>query len=93
MLCYQACPQFALNPDFLGPAAIALATRYNLDTRDHGSNQRDSVLYTENGAWPCTFVGDCSVVCPKHVDPAASIQQTKSKGLMYFAGELLGKGE
>ncbi len=92
MLCYQACPQVALNPDFLGPAAIALATRYNLDNRDQGSALRNPVLYQENGAWPCTFVGFCSVVCPKHVDPAASIQQTKSKGLMYFAGILPDNG-
>jgi Succinate dehydrogenase/fumarate reductase, Fe-S protein subunit len=35
-LCYAACPQFGLNPDFLGPAAIALAHRYNLDSRDKG---------------------------------------------------------
>ena len=34
MLCYAACPVYGLNPEFLGPAAIALAQRYNLDSRD-----------------------------------------------------------
>jgi fumarate reductase iron-sulfur subunit len=34
MLCYSACPVYALNPGFIGPAAIALAQRYNLDSRD-----------------------------------------------------------
>ncbi|WP_261822412.1 succinate dehydrogenase/fumarate reductase iron-sulfur subunit, partial [Pragia fontium] len=31
-LCYAACPQFGLNPEFIGPAAITLGHRYNLDT-------------------------------------------------------------
>ncbi|MDU4093452.1 MAG: 4Fe-4S dicluster domain-containing protein, partial [Pantoea sp.] len=76
-LCYAACPQFALNPQFLGPAVIALAQRYNLDSRDHGKAARMPLLNGDNGVWPCTFVGFCSEVCPKHVDPAAAIQQGK----------------
>ena len=76
-LCYAACPQFGLNPEFIGPAAITLAHRYNLDSRDHGKAQRMPQLNGENGVWRCTFVGYCSQVCPKHVDPAAAIQQGK----------------
>ncbi|MFA3789490.1 succinate dehydrogenase/fumarate reductase iron-sulfur subunit [Aliiglaciecola sp. SL4] len=76
-LCYSACPQFGLNPEFLGPAAITLAHRYNLDNRDHGKAQRMPLLNTEEGAWSCTFVGFCSKVCPKNVDPAAAVNQSK----------------
>lgn len=76
-LCYAACPQFALNPQFIGPAVIALAHRYNLDSRDRGKAKRMPLLNGDNGVWPCTFVGFCSEVCPKHVDPAAAIQQGK----------------
>ncbi|KGT94407.1 fumarate reductase [Erwinia typographi] len=76
-LCYAACPQFGLNPEFIGPAAITLAHRYNLDSRDRGQAQRMPKLNGDNGVWPCTFVGFCSEVCPKHVDPAAAIQQSK----------------
>lgn len=43
-LCYAACPQFGLNPEFLGPAAITMAHRYNLDNRDHGKAQRMPLL-------------------------------------------------
>lgn len=39
-LCYAACPQFGLNPEFIGPAAITLAHRYNEDSRDHGKKER-----------------------------------------------------
>src|ERR671931_244835 len=44
MLCYSACPVYALDPQFVGPAAIALAQRYNLDSRDHGAEYRQDVL-------------------------------------------------
>jgi fumarate reductase iron-sulfur subunit len=77
MLCYAACPVYAMEPAFLGPAAIALARRYNLDSRDEGKAQRLLTIAGSDGVWECTFVGECSVVCPKGVDPAKAIQQTK----------------
>ena len=77
MLCYSACPVYGIEPDFLGPAAIALGYRYNVDSRDQGNEQRDAVLGGHNGIWQCTFVGECTEVCPKHVDPAAAIQRAK----------------
>ena len=57
--------------------AITLAHRYNEDSRDHGKKERMAQLNSQNGVWSCTFVGYCSEVCPKHVDPAAAIQQGK----------------
>ncbi len=77
MLCYSACPVYGLDPHFLGPAAIALAQRYNLDNRDEGASQRMELLSADDGIWGCTFVGECTKVCPKHVDPAGSIQRYK----------------
>jgi fumarate reductase iron-sulfur subunit len=77
MLCYSACPIYGLEPGFIGPAAIALAQRYNLDSRDEGSDERLDVLSEHDGIWGCTFVGQCTEVCPKHVDPAGAIQRYK----------------
>jgi fumarate reductase iron-sulfur subunit len=77
MLCYAACPVYGLDPQFIGPAAIALAQRYNLDSRDQGTEQRLDLLSQHEGIWGCTFVGECSKVCPKEVDPAGAIQQYK----------------
>ena len=77
MLCYSACPVYGLDPEFIGPAAIALAQRYNLDSRDQGGHERLDVLSTEEGVWDCTFVGECTTACPKHVDPAGAIQRYK----------------
>jgi len=77
MLCYAACPVVGLDPTFIGPAAIALAQRYNLDSRDEGAQDRMDVLAQHEGIWGCTFVGDCTKACPKKVDPAGAIQQYK----------------
>ena len=65
MLCYAACPIYGLDPKFIGPAAIALAQRYNLDNRDEGASERMAVLSEHEGIWGCTFVGECTKVCPK----------------------------
>jgi fumarate reductase iron-sulfur subunit len=94
LLCYAACPQTALNEGFVGPAALALAHRYNLDSRDCGKDQRAEVVASNEGIWECTFVGACSEVCPKHVDPAAAIQQTKiSASIDWFKALLLPGGK
>jgi fumarate reductase iron-sulfur subunit len=76
-LCYSACPVVGLDQEFVGPAALALAQRYNLDNRDQGSAERLATLAHPDGIWGCTFVGECTRVCPKHVDPAGAIQQYK----------------
>ena len=88
-LCYAACPQFALNTKFFGPGAITLSHRYNIDSRDQGASERMELLNTENGVWSCTFVGYCSEVCPKHVDPAAALQQCKAQSALDFAASVL----
>jgi fumarate reductase iron-sulfur subunit len=82
MLCYAACPVYGLQPDFVGPAALALAHRYNLDSRDEGQELRKEVVFSHEAIWECTFVGECSVVCPKDVDPAGAIQQEKVAGAL-----------
>jgi fumarate reductase iron-sulfur subunit len=94
LLCYAACPQMAINPDFAGPAALALAHRYNQDSRDAGALARAEVTDSPHGVWDCTFVGACSTVCPKQVDPAAAIQQTKiSASYRWLKARLLPGGK
>ena len=89
MLCYAACPVVGMEPHFLGPAAIALAQRYNLDSRDQGRDQRQETVASHDGIWQCTFIGECSAVCPKHVDPAGAIQQAKLESTIDWFKEVL----
>ena len=76
-LCYAACPQFGLDPDFAGPGVLALLHRYNADSRDGGAAERMPLVNAMEGVWSCTAVGYCSEVCPKHVDPANAVNQNK----------------
>jgi fumarate reductase iron-sulfur subunit len=89
MLCYAACPVYAMEPDFLGPAALALGRRYNLDSRDQGGVERLRAMINNDGVWDCTLVGECSVVCPKDVDPAKAIQQSKVAGTVDWYKRML----
>lgn len=86
LLCYAACPQYGLDSEFTGPAALALLHRYNADSRDQGWEERAGVINAEAGVWSCTLVGYCSEVCPKAVDPAHAINQNKvNSSLDYFS--------
>lgn len=90
LLCYAACPQVGLNSDYIGPAALSLAHRYNLDSRDSGRAEREEATASNEGIWECTYVGECSEVCPKGVDPAGAIQQMKlSSSQQWLADKLL----
>ncbi len=91
-LCYAACPQYAHDAGFVGPAALALAHRYNLDSRDVGRAAREDVVASNAGIWECSFVGACSEVCPEHVDPAGAIQQTKIASTVDYFKDLLTPG-
>ena len=93
MLCYAACPVYGLDQAFTGPAAIALAQRYNMDSRDQGSQERLDVLSEHDGVWGCTYVGECTKVCPKNVDPAGAIQQYKVTATMdWFKSFIMPRG-
>jgi fumarate reductase iron-sulfur subunit len=93
LLCYSACPQYGLDEKFIGPAALALAHRYNMDSRDVGRSAREHVVASHDGIWACSFVGACSVVCPKDVDPAGAIQQIKFTSAVDYLTSFLPGGK
>ena len=92
LCCYAACPQYALIPEFIGPAALTLAHRYNQDSRDQGEEAREDVVAANEGIWDCAFADACSIVCPKHVDPASAIQQMKIASTIRWFKRLTGLG-
>ena len=94
--CTSACPVLAVNPDFLGPFALTRALRYLEDPRVTAESQSDSVPQhpapntqhpvlldnvQKNGIWDCTLCGECTAVCPQHIDPKADIMQLRSESL------------
>jgi len=89
LLCYAACPVVANEPEFLGPAAIALGHRYNLDSRDQGIGERNEIFRGEGTVFACSYANECSEVCPKHVDPAAAVNQAKFGAVIDWARNLI----
>lgn len=82
LLCYSACPVYGNDKKFVGPAAGALAERYNKDSRDDSKNERIDSMTKKDGVYNCSFIGECSAVCPKNVDPAAALQKLKVMGVL-----------
>lgn len=89
LLCYSACPVVANEPEFLGPAAVALGHRYNLDSRDEGAGVRNEIFRGEGTVFSCSFANECSQVCPKNVDPAAALNQAKLGAVIDWAKGLV----
>jgi len=80
--CYSACPVYAVNPEFLGPFALTRAYRYATDKREENSkNIIDNIQ--SNGVWDCTLCGECTLACPKGIDPKMDIMMLRGKSLQH----------
>ena len=60
-----------------------------VDDSHQGAAQRADALAADEGVWGCTFVGECSEVCPKNVDPAGAIQRAKVDSVKTWYKKLL----
>jgi succinate dehydrogenase / fumarate reductase iron-sulfur subunit len=79
--CYGECQSVPVNPQFVGPHALAKANRLLGDNRDAASRERLRFLNSTSGVWGCTRCQNCTVVCPMGVDPLGQITQIKQKVL------------
>lgn len=71
--CLMDCESFAVNPDFLGPQALAKAYRYAGDPRDAATRERLAQYSGYGGVWDCTHCFECVTQCPKGVAPLEQI--------------------
>jgi fumarate reductase iron-sulfur subunit len=51
--------------------------------------ERAAVVSAHEGIWECTYVGECTQVCPKGVDPAGAIQMLKLSYALDWARSLV----
>ena len=65
--CFSSCPVYEANSDFLGPFALTRAFRYINDKKEQDKKIHIDNIQT-NGVWDCTLCGNCSMVCPSHID-------------------------
>ncbi len=84
-VCYSSCDVVSWRPDFLGPAALNRAWTLVNDERDIDAARRLAAVAGDAGCHACHTQGSCTVRCPKHLTPTASIAGLKrsvSKAVM-----------
>jgi succinate dehydrogenase / fumarate reductase iron-sulfur subunit len=75
--CHSSCAMTGTDPEYLGPAALAKAARFILDSRDEGYEERLSLVSGDHGVWRCHTIYSCQEVCPKDIDPTGAIAVLK----------------
>lgn len=75
--CTSACPIVWHNGEYFGPAALTRLARYVFDSRDSATAERLALAASEEGAWRCHTIFNCSEDCPKGVQTAEAIQALK----------------
>lgn len=77
-VCYSSCDVVSWRPEFLGPAALNRAWTLINDERDTDGRSRLAAVAGDAGCHSCHTQGSCTVRCPKHLSPTASIAGLKS---------------
>jgi len=78
--CYSECNAREVNPDFVGPHALAKAYRMVADSRDQNTKTRlENYNQGTQGAWGCTRCFYCNTVCPMGVEPLEQINKIKQE--------------
>ena len=76
--CSTACPSYWWNSDkFLGPAILLQAYRWLADSRDEMTGERLDQLEDPFRLYRCHTIMNCANVCPKGLNPAKAIAETK----------------
>jgi len=76
-VCYSACDTVAWLGDYLGPAALNRAWTLVNDARDGGQKARLQAVGGSSGCQSCHSHQSCHELCPKHLNPTASIAGLK----------------
>ena len=72
--CTSFCPSSWWNPEkFIGPAGLLWADRFLVDSRDTATEERLADLEDPFSVYRCRTIMNCTVVCPKNLNPSAAI--------------------
>jgi succinate dehydrogenase / fumarate reductase, iron-sulfur subunit len=76
--CVSACLSMEVDPEFIGPAALAKAYRFVGDPRDVETRERLYDLAQDpHGIYDCTHCFSCIDACPKGVAPMDQIMRLR----------------
>jgi fumarate reductase iron-sulfur subunit len=76
-ICYAACDVVAWTPGYLGPAALNRAWTLVNDVRDGAGRARLAAVAGDAGCHACHSHESCRELCPKRLNPTASIAGLK----------------
>src|SRR5206468_4351773 len=78
--CNSACLSMEVDPEFIGPAALAKAYRFVGDPRDaHTEDRLMDLAQDAHGLYDCTHCFACIEVCPKDVAPMSQIMRLRRR--------------
>ena len=76
--CTTSCPSYWWNSDrYLGPAVLLQAYRWIADSRDEKTGERLDNLEDPFRLYRCHTIMNCTNTCPKSLNPAKAIAETK----------------
>ena len=76
--CSTSCPSYWWNSDrYLGPAALLASYRWLVDSRDDAKGERLDALEDSFKLYRCHTIMNCTQACPKGLNPAKAIAETK----------------
>ena len=76
--CSTSCPSYWWNPEkYLGPAVLLQAYRWIIDSRDEKTDERLQDLEGPFRLYRCHTIMNCTHACPKGLNPAKAIAETK----------------
>jgi succinate dehydrogenase / fumarate reductase iron-sulfur subunit len=76
--CVSDCLSMEVDPDFIGPAALAKAYRFVGDPRDDQHFARlNDLAQDPHGLFDCTHCFNCVQACPKDVNPMGQIMRLR----------------
>ncbi len=76
--CSTSCPSYWWNGErYLGPAVLMQAYRWIIDSRDEETAERLDALEDPFKLYRCHTIMNCAHTCPKNLNPAKAIAETK----------------
>ena len=76
--CSTSCPSYWWNSEeYLGPAVLLQSYRWLADSRDERAEERKNTLNNSMSLYRCHTILNCSRTCPKGLNPAKAIAETK----------------
>ncbi|SBS92635.1 iron-sulfur subunit of succinate dehydrogenase, putative [Plasmodium malariae] len=86
--CSTSCPSYWWNPEYyLGPATLMQAYRWIVDSRDEYTDERLMEVNDTMKLYRCHGIMNCSLCCPKGLDPAKAIRNMKELVQQKFSEE------